>query len=420
MKFASVKMVLFIIAAILVTSCGGRSGGGATLSNGYESIEAKTLTLWFYYEGKERFALIKRMTDDFSLAHPGIVVNPVFIPFNDFNKRLSIGLANGDTPDLVMIDSPNHTAYAAMGLFADITPLLEGWKGKEQYYPASWQSASYQGRQYGVPLGINSLALFYNKKLFDQAGIAPPSTWDELKEAATKLTNGGVTGLGISSPGNEEATFQFLPWLYASGADYRTIGSPEGIHSLAFLAELVRDGYMSNEIINWTQADLTQQFAMGKVAMMVNGSWQIPELAIHAPDLSYGIVPIPKEKERATVIGGENIGVVSGPNVAEAVKFVKYVASPEVSKTLNRDLGYFPARRDVANDPYWSEDPRLQVFLHSLEYARSRGPHPRWPEISSAISVALDEALSLHSTPDAAAGAAQSQIDKLMKMSNSE
>ena len=84
------------------------------------------------------------------------------------------------------------------------------------------------------------------------------------------------------------------------------------------------------------------------------GEWQFPTLKSEAPDLKYGLAFVPKDKKFASVLGGENLGVVNGKNVDEAVKFVKYVFSPEVYKPFAISFGYFPSRKDVASDPYWS------------------------------------------------------------------
>ena len=334
----------------------------------------KKLTLWFYFEGKDRFDKIKTLTDGYTKEHPNVVIEPVYVPFADFKKRLSVGLAASDLPDLVIIDNPDHAAYAAMGLFADITDKLADWPDKDQFFPGPWKSASYDGKQYGIPLGSNNLALFYNEKLLADAGVKAPTTWDELRSTANALTKNGVTGLGISAPANEEGTFQFLPWLLSAGANVDTIGGEGGAKAYGILADLVKDGSMSKDVINWTQSDVMKQFAAGKVAMMINGPWQLPELASTAPDLKYGLALLPKDKVNASVLGGENLGVVNGENVDEAVSFIKYVASPEVIKPFAKSFGYFPARKDVAADPYWADNAQLKVFADNMNYAQPRGP----------------------------------------------
>ena len=96
--------------------------------------EKKKLKLWFYFEGKDRFDKIKVLTDGFMKQNPNIEVEPVYVPFADFKKRLSIGLAASDLPDIVIIDNPDHAAYTKLGLFADITSKLADWPDKDQYF----------------------------------------------------------------------------------------------------------------------------------------------------------------------------------------------------------------------------------------------------------------------------------------------
>lgn len=379
------------------------------------SKEKKKLKLWFYFEGKDRFDKIKVLTDGFTKENPNIEVEPVYVPFADFKKRLSIGLAASDLPDIVIIDNPDHAAYTKLGLFADITSKLADWPDKDQYFEGPWKSATLDGKVYGIPLGSNDLALFYNKEMLDKAGVTPPQTWDDLKVTAKKLTGNGVTGLAISAPGNEEGTFQFMPWLLSTGATFDHIGGAEGAKALGFLSDMIKDGSMSKEVINWVQSDVEKQFAAGKVAMMINGPWQLPTLKAEAPDLKYGIAFVPKDKQFASVLGGENLGVVNGKNVDEAVKFIKYVSTPAVYKPFAISFGYFPSRKDVASDPYWSNNAELKVFADNLQNAQPRGPHAKWPEISNAISEALQKSLTGKSSSTDAAKEAQTKIDAILK-----
>lgn len=418
--FMGLAMLLMIVCVL--SGCGksnndtsGNKGEGNTAGNETKvTAEKKKLTLWFYFEGKERFDKIKALTDGFTAKNPTIEIEPVYVPFADFKKRLSVGLAAEELPDLVIIDNPDHAAYAAMGLFADITEQVSSWPDKDQFFPGPWSSTIYDGKQYGVPLGSNNLALFYNEQMLADAGLTPPKTWDELRTAAKALTKNGVTGIGISAPANEEGTFQFLPWLLSAGATYDKVNSPEGIHAYQFLSDLVKDGSMSKEVINWTQADVLKQFSAGKIAMMINGPWQLPELASTVPNLKFGLALVPKDKEYASVLGGENLGVVNGENVKEAVEFLKYATSPEVITPFAQGFGYFPVRKDVAADPYWSKNPQLKVFADNMNYAKPRGPHPQWPEISNAISEALSKVLTFQSTGAEATKEAQEKIDKIL------
>src|SRR5690606_32392564 len=97
-----------------------------------------------------------------------------------------------------------------------------------------------------------------------------------------------------------------------------------------------------------------------------------------------------------------------------AVAFLDYVTSPEVITPFLQSFGYFPTRKDVAADPYWTDNAELKVFADNMNYAMPRGPHPKWPEISNAISEALGKVITLHSTPEEATSAAQAKIDSVL------
>lgn len=377
--------------------------------------EKAKLTLWYYYENKPLQDTLAEIVKGFNASQQESEVAAEYVPFADFKKQLSIGLAASKLPDVVIIDNPDHAAYSAMGLFADITDKLKDWPDKDQYFEGPWKSCTLDGKVYGIPLGSNCLALYYNEEMLGKAGVTPPQTWDELKAAAKKLTGNGITGLAISAPKNEEGTFQFMPWLLSTGATVETVGSPEGIKAFDLLAGMIKDGSMSKEVINWTQSDVLKQFQAKKVAMMLNGPWQVPSLQKDSPDLKWKVVLTPKDKQFSSVLGGENWGVVNGKNVDSAVKFLMYAVKPELIKDYIGKFGYLPARKDAAADKQFTDDPVTKVFADELQYAMPRGPHPKWPEVSNALSTALQETLTLSKTPEAAAKDAQAKIDKIAK-----
>ena len=111
-----------------------------------------------------------------------------------------------------------------------------------------------------------------------KAGVTPPKTWDELQTAAKKLTSGKQYGLAFSAPANYEGTWQFLPFMWSNGGDEKNIATPQTAQALQLWVDLVKDGSVSKSALNWTQADVNDQFMAGKAAMMVNGPWQFPVL----------------------------------------------------------------------------------------------------------------------------------------------
>jgi multiple sugar transport system substrate-binding protein len=375
--------------------------------------QKKTVTIWNYWETVKHQETLARVCRGFNTSQNGIEVATKYIPFADFKKQLSIGAAAAVLPDIAIIDNPDHAAYSAMGIFADITDKLASWPDLKQYYEGPLSSCKLNGRLYGIPFGSNCLSLYYNVDMLKAANSRPPRNWDELKRVAIKTTKGNVHGFAVSSVQNEEGTFGFLCFLWGSGNTSFQINNANGIRALSLYRDLVKSGAMPKEAINWTQGDVMNQFISGNLAMMVNGPWQVPTMRQQAPNLKWNVVLLPVGKKEASDLGGENFGVVNGPNVEEALSFLKWVASPAEMKTYIDDFGYIASRRDVASKQF-SDDPIMKVFAAQMASAQPRGPHPRWPEISDALSLAMNESITGVATPAAAAAKAQKTIDAVL------
>ncbi len=377
--------------------------------------EKAKLTLWSYQEG-DNPKVLQQLIGDFNASQDQVQVVYEYIPFANFKQKLTVSVMAQDMADLVIIDNPDNAAYAALGAFADISDLVASWEGKDKFFAGPWKSTQYNGKQYGIPIDSNDLALYYDKKALKEAGLKVPTTWDELKAAAKKLTKGPRFGLAISAPKNEEGTFQYIPWILSTGADVTKVNTPEAIKSLTFLRGLITDKSMSPEVINWTQGDCQKQFSAGKAAMMINGPWNIGSIKRDSPDLDFGVALIPRDKVFSSVLGGENLAITKSAKRDAAWSFVKWFASKENENKYNALTGTFPSRGDaIAVNDVWTKDPILAAFLDEMKYAMPRGPHPRWPELSNALSEALQKGLIAVSTPKVALEEAQAKIDKILK-----
>ena len=371
---------------------------------------ATNVTIWYYWETPKHQETLDRVIQDYNASQSAVKVSAQYIPFADFKKQLSIGTTADVLPDIVIIDGPDHASYAAMGIFADITGKID----VSQYFDGPINSCSLDGKLYGIPFGSNCLALYYNEDMLTAAGIQPPTTWDELRTAAKALTTANVGGLAFSSVQNEEGTFNFMPWIWSTGTSSFALNNAQGIKALTFVGDLIKDGSMPKEVINWTQGDVMNQFISGNLAMMINGPWQVPSMRENAPNLKWNVTLIPKDAQYASVLGGENFGVINGPHVDAALDFLKYATSPEKIKSYINDFGYIAARKDVAANQF-TNDPIMQKFADQMQYAQPRGPHARWPEISDAISLAFNEVITGTSAPADAAAKAQATIDSIVK-----
>lgn len=377
--------------------------------------EGKTvITFWHYMSEDKEGKYVNEAVDEFNNSQDEIYVEAEYMPRDELMKQYTIGVVSGDLPDVGMVDNPDHNSYASMGVFEDITDLYEN-SGDTNFLEGSIGSCYYEGKLYGLPWGNNCLGLFYNVDMLEEAGVEVPTTWSELKAACETLTNSDHYGLAISAIGNEEGTFQYMPWLLSAGGSVYDMGSDESKESMSFLKDLIDSGYVSSECVNWTQADAEKQFASGQAAMMINGPWQFSGLADDAPDLTYAVAQVPKADngDYASILGGENIGICTGANVDAAWTFISWITNKDNSASICKSIGRLSPRSDVDATELYADDPNWQIFAEIMPNAQSRGPSAIWPELSQAVYTAQQQVLTGQADVDTAMDAAAATIEAL-------
>ena len=372
------------------------------------------ITFWHYMSGDKEGKYVNEAVSEFNNSQDEVYVTAQYLPREELMKQYTIGVVSGELPDCGMVDNPDHNSYASMGVFEDITDLYNSWPDAN-FMEGSINSCYYEGKLYGLPWGNNCLGLFYNRELLSAAGVEVPTTWSELEAACEKLTTDKVKGLAISAIGNEEGTFQYMPWLLSSGGSVTDLDSDGSKESMSFLNGLIEKGYISRECVNWTQADAEKQFASGQAAMMINGPWQFAGLEADAPGLDYRVAKVPKADDGvyASVLGGENLAICKGANVEAAWKFLTWLSSKEKSQEICKAIGRFSPRGDVDIQVMFADDPLNSVFAEVMPDAQSRGPSPDWPEISAAIYTAQQEVFTGQKDVDTAMAEAQAKIDQI-------
>jgi multiple sugar transport system substrate-binding protein len=416
MKKSLALLLTAIMVATVFTSCGGsENSGGSTASN--DSGKVKEVSFWHYFSEPDGPIFEKYVAKYNAENKDGIKVNAEYVPREELLKQYSIGAVSGELPDMGMCDNPDHASYAAMGVLEDITDLYNEWD-EANFLEGPLNSCTYEGRIYGLPQNSNCLALFYDVDMLEDANVKVPTTWTELEAACEKLTNPGkgIYGLAICAVGNEEGTFQFIPWLESAGS-FDDLTSKGSVAALDFLSKLVSKGYMSKEVINWTQADVEKQFSSGSAAMMINGPWNLNSVTTNAPDKNFGVAKVPREDSGKNVscLGGENFLICKGGDVESSWKFLTWFCGKETSESYTYEIKKFSPRSDIDIAAQYADDEKMALFADVLPTALPRGPHPKWPEISAAIYTAQQEALTGQKDAATAMADAQVKVDKLMK-----
>lgn len=397
-------IAMTVLLSLLITGPISASGEG-------EAAEQDvTVTIWHYFE--EGTNVIRESIRMWNEEHGDrFEVDHRFIPFGELKREISQAILVGDVPDIFMIDNPDHASFAAEGQLADITEQVEEWGQTDVFFDGPLNSVMYEDRYYGLPHNSNTVALYYNQDMFDEAGYdRPPETWDELREYSETLTDDeGTYGISFSAIGTEEGTFQLLPFLQQAGADVDSLDSEGAIEALEFLGNLVLDGYASPEVVNQNQQEAAGQFAAENAAMAIGGPWSL-DLIREEADFDWDIALLPVKEEggpQASALGGENFAIMAdSDHIDEAWEFIRWSSSADVVRELFWDYyggGRIPSRSDVANEEgKWVADDELGVFIEQLEFARPRGPHPNWPQISEPIQRAIQATLTGQSSADEA------------------
>lgn len=400
-----------VLAAALSLACASTLFAATAVTA--SAADKKEVVIWDYFETDAQKQMMQSLIDEFNASQDEYEASHVYVPFADYEKQLTLGIASGELPDLVILDGCGMASFIQLGLFGDISDADINW---DEYMEGPMESTMLDGKHYGIPFATNCTALFYNKDLFDAAGIDYPdenTTWDEFHEMAKALTKDGVSRFGNAATNTDEGTFQCLQWLYTAGGSYTDI--EDGVDAYKLMQEMIEDGSWTKECVNWTQSDVNNNFMAGNLAMQQNGPWQIPGIEANAPDLNYGVTVLPKkdaDSEQATsILGGENMGVVNKDDTSGAEAFLKYYDQTDVMVDAMKQYGSYPPKTEAAKDSYWTDDPIQKAFLTQIDTSIPRGPSAAWPSYSSAIQTGFQEVMTSAKTPEQAAKDTQAAVD---------
>src|SRR4051794_15632995 len=398
---------LAVIAAVAlplaVAACGG--GGGDSSS----SAEVKSLRVLDYYNNEPDKSIYTKVLNACGKAN-GVTIKREAVPGDSLIQKVLQQSSSKTLPDVLMLDNPDLQQIAATGALA---PLDQFGLSADGYVKGVVDASTYQGKLYGLQPITNTIGLFYNKDILAKAGVKPPTTWEELKAAAKQLTQGKQYGIAFSAPANYEGTWQFLPFMWSNGGDEKDIATPQTAAALQLLVDLVKDGSASKSVVNWTQADVNDQFKAGNAAMMINGPWQFPVLNA-AKNLHYDVVPTPAPQAGKTVVsplGGETWTIPqTGDKAREqaAAKIVQCLNSNQNQLMLGKERQTVPTKLAL-QDKFVSQTPSMTAFSQVVKTARARTGElgPDWPKAATKIYTGVQSALTGGAAPMAALQQAQ-------------
>ncbi|MGP3968074.1 ABC transporter substrate-binding protein [Streptomyces sp. 6N223] len=334
------------------------SGSGDEVTDDPTTPVPVTLTWWHTGVTTEESAVYDQWAADFEEAHPWVTVEPSVVQPTDYEPRLSTAIVAGEAPDVFLTWRGMLTRHAADGLLADLTEAATPVAG--DFLPPLLDTFRFEDRLYGIPTQSGVVGFWYNRRLFDEAGVAPPATWAEFLDAVQTLRGAGTTPVSLSGadPWTCSSYWTYLA-LRAAGPDALEsalnagdFSAPEFVRAGELLQELAgRDAFAPGfESATW--AEQQAQVGTGAAAMELTGQWApaIYETFAGSNMDEIGFFPFPTvdgEAGAATEALGDCSGFAAGSDAPpEAADFVLFLAGRAQQAAL-LDLGNtLPVLRD--------------------------------------------------------------------------
>jgi multiple sugar transport system substrate-binding protein len=411
MKTNTLRKTLLRRVALL-----GSALAGLALMNAQSQV---TLEIVHYFNVQGQLDSLNEIQKEFEAANPDIKLRFTYVPFGELVSRTLQMAAVRKPPGISAIDNPDVLRVAKAGILKDISADVAKLKLWSDIYPGPKAAVTDGSKVFGVPVGSNSLALYYNKTMLADAGVtSPPKTWAELNETAAKTTKSPVYGIAFSAVNTEESTWQWEPFLWSNGGSLTDLGSPKATEALQLWVDWVKKGVASKDVVNWNQGDVPNQFIGGRAATMVMGPWQLANVKKSGIDFGIVTIPVPKEGKKPVVpLGGEVWCVLKGDSKVEAaaMKFVEFTQEPERLRKICDTFNYISSIKSVAKQQ-GEANPELLPFVDQMETARARSQDggAKYPDISLAARGAIQRALTGEATAEAALKDAAAKIKEIL------
>ncbi len=417
---------LVAAVSLLATACGSGDDGNKTDTKSAPAPDkvSGSLTWWDTSDPTNEGPAFDELIKKFEEKYPDVKIKHQMVPFGEAqNKFKTAAEAGKGAPDILRAEVAWVPEFASLGyLYAlDGTAAL---KDKSDYFETPLSSNVFDGKTYGVPQVTDSLALLYNKKLFQQAGItSAPTTWDEVAQDAKLLkSKAKVDGIFLNPQG-----YFLLPFMYGEGGDMVdtdakqiVVNSDANVKGVSKAAELIKSGASVKPPASDAYPAMMTAFTEGKVGMIINGPWEVNNIR-NAETFggieNLGIAPVPSgSKTAGAPVGGHNYVVWSGMDDSKAdaaVAFIDFMNSADSQAFLADKLGLLPTRKSTYEISSVANNPVISAFKPVVDAAVARPWIPEGGQFFAALDTMAVETMVQGQDPKKA-------LDKAAKTYKSE
>ncbi len=422
------RLVAMVATAVLVGACGGAapsptaappaaspaattaasaapatsaapSASAATAACGTYAGPPVTITYAMWGDTTE-LANQQKIVDAFHEVNPNITVKVSVADWDSYWPKLQTDLAGGNAPDVFLMDGPLYPDYQTRDQLLDLSPYIakDGFDTGGLVDLAVQDFTAPDGHLYGLPRDLNTIALFYNKTMFDAAGIAyPDATWDWAKLAAvakqlTKTVSGAPQWGFYTETSDMENYWSSLVWQAGGdilSADKKTvvIDSDQAATGIQFLQDLIyKDKVMAQPVAG----GVGDMFENGQAALEADGSWLVP--THQAAGINFGVAPLPTGPAgQATSVNPSGVVAYKGSKAPDAAwEFIKCYTGPQLQAMVASLKASMPANKQVLTGQYATSFDGGKVFADALSYAHLKPSFKGYDEFATTLQDELD------------------------------
>ena len=428
MKKRLLPVAVLVTAAFGLTACAGGSSGGD--DNGDVSAKGETLDVWIM-EGTnpDSDAFFDEVGDAFT-KETGAKLNVEFVQWADAHDRFVTSIAGGTTPDVAETGTTWTAEFADAGALAPIGDYVDDENLGDDLVEGLVTSGTYDDELYGMPWYAGVRSLVYRSDIFEELGLAAPTSWDEIVAAGEAIKAAHPEMMAFAVPGDAE--FGVYPWVWGAGGEVATkdgdewasgLDSPESQEGIQFYTDLaLKHGFSSAGATTWKETDVLDNFAQGNVAMALMGSWTPAAIVEKNAELEgkFAATPIPGKDGgiAPSVLGGSHLSMFNtADNPDLAWEFIKLMTTGDFAAQWGDETGYFPGQASLLAETMESDDPLVAPFATQL--VDGGGTVPVTPKFGAVqakktTNTAIQAILSGQKTVEQATSDAAAEMNEIM------
>ncbi|GGR20343.1 ABC transporter substrate-binding protein [Deinococcus ruber] len=364
---------------------------------------------------------MKALIADFEKANPGVTINLTTAPFDTYFTKLQTDIAAGSAPDVLETNFENFATLASKGV---LRPLPLDAAGRSAFYPAALNAFKYKNQQYALPISFSTVVLFYNKALFDKAGVKYPTAswkWQDVINAAQKINNPAQKVWGIYQP---VQFWEFYKVAQQMGSGMRVspsvqIDTPQNRLALHYLVDKVQVSKVMPTDAQLSGVANEDLFLNGQLGMLVSGVWMFDKFSKAA--FPWDIAVEPGNARKATHFFSNAAAVsAASKNADVAQKWVTFLATSPVAAqrriSSNWDLPALSLSQRSVIAPYLqkTQPANREAVFDSLKYAVTPPVVEKQSQLQDIINQELDAARLGTKTVEQALQSAQQRVSALL------